>query len=238
MIREAIEYIRELNKEIDFEWFHDEVYTSAPVHKVLAPLREPIYIKSLSGLVDIIKDDFDNDERLLIVVEDYDRVVVQTELNENRRRETLMIATADTPDIVLNHYRKLDEFNTQLQALFVKNEDKQKLLSILGNLKSHNVKNYGDDGITQVVETKKGITLAQNEVIPNPVALKPFRTFTEISQPESEFVFRLTENDIGISGAFFEADGGAWRNQARISIKQYLMDQLSGVHEEGRILII
>lgn len=63
------------------------------------------------------------------------------------------------------------------------------------------------------------------EAVPNPVYLKPFRTFTEITQPESAFVLRMRESG-GIQVALFEADGGAWKNEAILAIKDYLEIQL------------
>jgi len=51
-----------------------------------------------------------------------------------------------------------------------------------------------------------GVAAVENINLPNTVTLKPFRTFAEVSQPESEFVLRLKEgNRVGL----FEADGGA-----------------------------
>ena len=54
--------------------------------------------------------------------------------------------------------------------------------------------------------------------------LAPFRTFSEIEQPESSFVLRV--NDRGRVG-LFEADGGAWRNTAMLRIKEYLDNHLN-----------
>lgn len=67
-------------------------------------------------------------------------------------------------------------------------------------------------------------------VIPSPVRLKPYRTFTEVDQPESDFVFRMKEDKYdGVQCALFEADGGAWKLHAMESIQEYLEEQLKGV---------
>ena len=54
--------------------------------------------------------------------------------------------------------------------------------------------------------------------------LRPYRTFKEIDQPESQFLLRLNENgNIGL----FEADGGMWKLEAKKSIAiliVYLID--------------
>ena len=59
--------------------------------------------------------------------------------------------------------------------------------------------------------------------MPNPAVLKPYRTFVEVEQPESKFVFRM---QTGPEMALFEADGGAWRIQAMKNIKEYLEKEL------------
>ena len=81
-----------------------------------------------------------------------------------------------------------------------------------------------DDGVTQTVSSASGVVLVKEEKIPNPVTLAPFRTFSEIEQPESSFVLRV--NDRGRVG-LFEADGGSWRNTAMLRIKEYLDNHLN-----------
>jgi len=65
-----------------------------------------------------------------------------------------------------------------------------------------------------------------NIKVPNPVVLAPFRTFREIAQPESKFVFRMQQ---GPRCALFEADGGAWRLEAMKRSKAYLEEELEGL---------
>lgn len=48
-------------------------------------------------------------------------------------------------------------------------------------------------------------------------------------QPESEFIFRMKSDDRSVFCALFEADGGAWKNEAMQSIKQYLEEQLKDI---------
>lgn len=63
------------------------------------------------------------------------------------------------------------------------------------------------------------------------VTLAPFRTFTEVPQPESPFIFRA--KDAGAEAipllALFECDGGKWQTQAMESIKKFLDDAKTGV---------
>ncbi|GET15220.1 hypothetical protein SN4111_14820 [Ligilactobacillus agilis] len=70
---------------------------------------------------------------------------------------------------------------------------------------------------------------------PNPVLLAPYRTFIEVKQPENKFIFRMKD---GPRGAIFEADGGAWRNQAILNIKTFLEEQLANEIASGKITIL
>ena len=60
---------------------------------------------------------------------------------------------------------------------------------------------------------------------PDPVLLAPFRTFPEIDQVPSQFIFRMRENR-GVEMALFEADGGAWEMETIQRIKIYLESQI------------
>ncbi len=54
-----------------------------------------------------------------------------------------------------------------------------------------------------------------------------YRTFREIQQPKSKFLFRLKQSETNLpTFAFFEADGGAWKLQAVEDIARYLRTKL------------
>lgn len=70
----------------------------------------------------------------------------------------------------------------------------------------------------------------------NPIRkLKPYRTFNEVDQPESEFLLRLSE---GGGVALYEADGGAWKLQARRNVAEYLKNALANLVEAGEVIIV
>lgn len=54
--------------------------------------------------------------------------------------------------------------------------------------------------------------------------------FDALAQPMSNFIFRVKDNDrYGVTCALFEADGGAWKNEAKANIKAYLEKELADV---------
>ena len=78
-------------------------------------------------------------------------------------------------------------------------------------------------------------------VVPNPVRLKPYRTFAEVDQPESNYVFRISEQNDDKKTPIFklvEADGGLWKNEAMQNIKKYLEVELKKEIVKHNITII
>lgn len=66
------------------------------------------------------------------------------------------------------------------------------------------------------------------------VTLAPYRTFQEVEQPVSQFVFRV-DNKRNVTLA--EADGGMWKLDARRTVKQYLCGQLADEIASGRVIV-
>lgn len=98
---------------------------------------------------------------------------------------------------------------------------------------------FSDNGTTQQAVMKTGITTKDNVLVPNPVNLIPYRTFLEVEQPASDFVFRVSE---GRGGApvfkLVAADGGVWKSQAVANVKAYLVEALKDIPDRDKITII
>ena len=86
---------------------------------------------------------------------------------------------------------------------------------------------WADDGISQAVQSRKGIALVENVPIPSVVELQPYRVFREIDQPLSPFIVRARAKDGSPpSVALFEAGGEQWRLEAMQRIKTFLREHL------------
>ena len=92
-----------------------------------------------------------------------------------------------------------------------------------------------DNGVSQTVEARTGISLKQMLNIRPRVELAPFRTFFEVEQPASEFLLRLNDSaEVG----FFEADGGAWKLEAKERILAYFDSRLKDEIEAGDVIVM
>lgn len=86
---------------------------------------------------------------------------------------------------------------------------------------------------------KTGVTTKDAAFVPNPVSLIPYRTFLEVPQPASDFVFRISEGRGGAPAfKLVAADGGLWKSQAVDNVKNYLVKALADVPEREKITII
>lgn len=224
--REALEYLVNLGEKKEPIIELDQgTFSRVSLNRVTEPVASKLTVSTLTGLVDYIKTNVDHLEgKLLIQVKSPEEVALYSPLNTDREREKYVSAEAILPNnVVYDRFLDTERFNIMLQSAFVDDEDKAKLLKYTALITDDTVKNFGDDGISQKVTVKTGVASVSDAVVPNPVTLAPYRTFPEVEQPESKFIFRMKE---GPTAALFEADGGAWRNTAILGIKEYLKEAL------------
>ena len=133
------------------------------------------------------------------------------------------------PKILFERRMDVELFIIQLQSMFVKTAERDNLLKFLGSLKAGFSKEMNDNGVSQIVTAKTGITTVGEVAVPNPVKLQPYRTFSEIEQPASDFVFRIHGGHDEPTCALYEADGGAWKMEAIQRIAAWVKEKLPGV---------
>lgn len=229
MTRDALQYVVGL-KTAEVLDINGERYVDKDVYRVENELRaSAIQMNTLTSLVDYLKAGVDTMAgKMLVQVVSPTKVRVLSMLDADRKREELVDVEAMIPDFEYGRYMGNERFIIALQSKFIDNYDRALLLKFSGTVKDESIAEYGDDGVTQKATVKTGITSVGNAIVPNPVKLQPFRTFIEVTQPESAFVFRMRQADgRGVECAIFEADGGAWKNAAMKSIKEYLQNELA-----------
>lgn len=229
MTRDALQYVVGL-KTAEVLDINGGKYVDKNVHRVDKELRaSAIQMNTLTSLVDYLKAGVDSmADKMLVQVVSPTKVRVLSMLDADRKREELVDVEAMIPDFEYGRYMGNERFIIALQSKFIDNDDRALLLQFAGTVKDESIAQYGDDGVTQKATIKTGITSVGDAVVPNPVKLRPFRTFIEVEQPESAFVFRMRQAEgHGVECAIFEADGGAWKNAAMKSIKEYLQYELA-----------
>lgn len=235
MIKDALKYLVSLGEanvqDVTLPDGTVQTYTDKPLNRLSKhiPMATSIKMSTLTSLVDYIKSDVDRmAEKMIIDVSSPTEVRLYSQLNEERDREEIAVVSARIPDFSFNSFMEQEKFCINLQSKFIDSDDRALILKFAGTVESGTVAEYGDDGVTQKATVKTGIASKSDAIVPNPVHLRPFRTFLEVEQPASDFIFRMKQDKYdGISCAIFEADGGAWKMEATKSIKEYLQSELA-----------
>lgn len=242
---EAIEKIQEMaekaNSKDRLVQINDQTYTfdNYGEPKLVIPQNQSknrVSVSTLSGIVGMIKNmDERKDSKLFIQVLSPTKVQVFGALDVFGRREGLINAEAMIPSFDFDEYYDAESLNIALQARFVQTPDRDVILKVIGNLKEQTVHSSEDDGVSQSVQIKSGVASVAEVKVPNPVSLRPYRTFIEVPQPSSNFIFRMRE---GMEAALFEADGGAWKNEAMRGIKEFLAYNLDDEIKSNHVTVI
>lgn len=232
MIKEALQYIVGLGKAEEHV-INGACYSDKPLHRIdtYYPKADAIEMHTLTSLVDYIKSEVDEmPPRMIVEVKSPTEVELYSQLDPNRDRESLVVASARVPGFEFDRFVEHEKFCINLQSKFIPSDDRELILKFAGTVEAGSVSEYGDDSVTQKATIKTGLASKGDAIVPNPVCLRPYRTFLEVEQPESAFVFRMKQDNYGsVMCAVFEADGGAWKMDATQAIKEYLQRELDGM---------
>lgn len=190
-----------------------------------ADKAEPIKATTLTSLVDYIKESREElRDRMIIQVVSATKVLLYSGLLAERDRETLFEVNALLPQFEYGREYDQESFLVAMQSCFQKTDDREAVT---------------DDGVSQQAIIKTGVTTKDAAFVPNPVSLIPYRTFLEVPQPASDFVFRISEGRGGAPAfKLVAADGGLWKSQAVDNVKNYLVKALADVPDREKITII
>lgn len=195
------------------------------------PLAKPIQISTLTGFTDYILNDIDEaaaDFHIEIVSPT--RVALRDQVEgRHRQRQTAIIADCSEmlTQFPCDRYLSTDEAVIKLMTAFKGEGDLAALLSHVGTLSLESSLEVDDDGTTQKTVNTVGIRKKAEGKLENPITLTPYRTFAEIEQPSSPYVYRLKRGREEIQFALFESGDQTWQLEAIALIKEQLQQLLA-----------
>lgn len=239
MLKAFAEYLVSL-KDNKLYTINGETYSDNRLNRIAPhiPRPERITVKGLDSIVSLTRREISRlpAEALPIFIQvcDARRVNVFSGLDSDMMRYDLYCGVCDAPEFKPG-WRDYNTAIIELRSMFKENEGSAYLLDLLSRISKEDGVTTTDNGVTQQVEARSGIALKAKESIRPRVKLIPFRTFTEVEQPESEFLTRVDDNgNIG----FFEADGGAWALAAKDNIARYISTLLSDLIDAGSVVVM
>lgn len=204
--------------------------------------RSRVKLATLDSLIDFLKvDENTKYDKLYVHVERPDLVVVYTTPDEFGRRKLLATVKPELSTFKYDNWLNQETMIIGLQTNFVADEttDLQAVLQFVSALTYGQTHVSADDGVTQETTIKAGVTLKGEGKVPNPVNLRPYRTFYEVAQPASEFILRA-RNDDNMYTKLIPTGDETWRGEARSNVKQYLLknEGLTNLVKSGKLLLL
>jgi hypothetical protein len=240
--KETIEKIEQLVKDsMIVEAGDGREYSARNLEPVMyIPRPDIVVVHNLRGFCGFINNDVDKritEDGHLIVVDSPKRVrLISRVCGDDLGRDELVRAEIDKglSEFPFGNFLSQEEFAIWFRSLFLRKDgdDFEYVLSYVSKLTGGKEIEGEDDGITQRVSVKRGLSGALKEQVGLKaiVRLTPYRTFREAEQPESEFLLRVRlDNDDVPTAALYEADGGAWINQATENVVQYIQSLVPNI---------
>lgn len=240
-LKEAIQYLYTLKPLVEVKTVGDCNYrvNGSDLALLKPPLADAVSLKTLTGLVDLSQAGIDGfapsgdgslTSSFFVQVESHLKVnIIGLKADAYGQRRILATANAVVHQpFKFGEFHEPDKFIIGLLSGFNQTDELAALVSLCSSLTSESSAEAQDDGITQNIVVKSGAALKKATTTKPRVTLEPFRTFSEVDQPASDFLFRVRKGDEGQPPecALFEADGGKWQSTAIVNIKAYLQDEL------------
>lgn len=244
-IKEAIQYGVQLRdgqrvvyRENDVTFFDSK---KADLEE-LFPTRyaSALRVTSLTGLVQYLLSKFDQEtiddpDELLVHVDSPTEVIVYSRLNGERERESLIVSVAELNQFPYGRFLDQERFKINMMSLFDRTDDAEAILKFSSAIRLEDSSDLVDNGVSQIAAVRTGVSTIGVGQVPSPAVLRPYRTFLEVEQPESQFIFRINEDG---ECALFEADGGLWKYHAKENVKNYLDSELEELVNSNKLTII
>lgn len=232
MIKEAMQYITGLAKN-EIHDVNGDMFSDKELHRIMPhiPLPKSEEVHSLDAIVKLVKSEINEvTHPVYVEIVSHAWVSVYTGFVKDSSdyvRQRLYSAKYDMPQFRFD-WKDYESAMIALRAQFAQDENIDYILNLLSKITDENSVATADNGLSQTIDVKKGISLAAKEKINPIVKLRPYRTFLEIEQPASEFLLRLGE---GGKVGLFEADGGMWMLTAKRSISEYFEKAFEGIED-------
>jgi len=238
MENNAVEEIKKLvEKGLEPQLINERYYSAHEYNPIREPKIQTVNVYSLQSLVLAVKT-------LGLSKPCFARVASPTlvavgAISPDKWKQRTWPLEADVGDLVNNFSfgEKLDQeqFIIDVQANFDKTPGRDKLIQTASNVSLDDSSSLKDDGTTQTVTAKRGVTLKENIEIKNPVLLKPFKSFPEIPSTDQQFIFRVSKGgryDDDLKKPMFalhSSKSRLWELQVMEEIRKYLKKRLPGI---------
>jgi len=231
MISEAIKYLISLAKPEVVD-ICGQKYSSGLMKPVYPEEPAPLIVHTLTGLTNFISSGcMGKMDDQIIHVNDFDSVSFRSRIMEAHNRRHIYIHAQAVPmisDAKQLVGRSIDEMIVMLETCFESSGDREAVIKLIGNITDASSVKTTDDGITQQINVKKGISLQGVANMPKVIELFPWRSFPEIMPQSSKWLIRVDRSERTDAPliSLHEINREHWRAMTIIAIGEYMRNAL------------
>lgn len=239
MIREAIDRIISMS-EIRTATINELTYVKAnqQVTRLKAPEHykpRPLLFNTLTGFADYIRANPDNldDFNLFVQVTRHNSVELRGPLQSDNDniRFTYAAAHPDGVGFSFGTWHTIEDMIILLQTTCARGEgietDIDAIIDLISNIASEHIHLQQDDGFSQQIEIRSGLSTKSAVKVENPVRIRPWQTFVEVEQPEMVAILRFREvKDKMPMVGLFSSTSTVWQLETAAKIREWFTEQL------------
>lgn len=229
--KEAIDKIEELSLgNAKIQQIEELPFAPSSYRLIKTPEVKSLDVMSLTSLIEFVKQSgLEVTAYMYHVLSPTEVHIVSKAVDKYSRRA--QIACADVTkqmDSMFSYGRDhdLEEFIVGVQSAFERTENRDKLIDAVSSIRVGEEDRIEDDGFNQTVSSKAGAHLNTRVTLPNPIVLKPYKSFPEIAPVEESFIFRVSKARRKEDLAFrlYAPSSMLWELDCVKKIKQFLDD--------------
>jgi hypothetical protein len=212
-----------------------KTYSAKTLEPIIDDRRpETLQVSNLSSIVQFINENRDGvkKDKLSIFVTSPTHVELRGPSEGESLARTLFVLAENTYGVdpfPFGRFIETEAFIISLMTKFTADFDRDLVVKIASNLVAEASLKKEDTGATTKKTSSGGVINNSGEKDLPVAKLMPFRTFMQVPQPASLFIFRYKSDGEEIGCTLIEADGGAWRDEAMANIADYFREKVPEV---------
>jgi hypothetical protein len=209
-------------------------YALKDLKPFLAPTPATLVLATLSGIVDAWEqlevlgyaEALGMQASVIHVRNPWEVAILSDLYGDHLQRAVLVQATPmQVTDFPFNEFVSPEEFVIAGRQGFVHTDVLAEVIGLASGLTESSVVDVNDNGIGQTVSVRRGVAGQVRVSVDAPFMLAPYRTFGELEQPFSPYIFRVKRGgperlpDVGL----FAVDDPTWIGHTIASIRSFLV---------------
>ena len=231
MLAKAIEKIQELtNAQENCRVEECDIFGERYIHqgenltRFTVPRINPVEVKSLTALNEMIKNFIENDSTAInvhlpvIITAEGNNIKVYTSIDNTYGRQLIFEANPIIPKAILNRFIPAEQMIINVNTCFVQDKNTDNFIQSISKLYKVSKVEAVDNGIGAQLKVTEGVNTNEAVTINPIVALTPIGTYPELNQIRRKFNLRVDHDG---EVALMVCDEGIFERRVQDELKDY-----------------